>query len=90
MLDDGRTLLGLCNDIAQQRKNNRRSRIDNCYHHQWTRIAALTGLAHSSRAKHRYNESLVEITNPTVKIQKTAQHIIKLRNVTTFAYYMIC
>ena len=37
-----------------------------------------------------YNESLLEITNLTVKIQKLAQHIIKLINITTFAHYMIC
>ena len=34
--------------------------------------------------------SLLEITNLTVRIQKLAQHIIKLRNITVFAYYMIC
>ena len=56
----------------------------------YTTFPALTGLAHSSRAKYRYNESLLEITNLTVKIQKLAQHIIKLINITTFAYYMIC
>ena len=76
-----------------------------CFSHQWTRIGegyklsptrnyttfhALTGLAHSSGAKYRYNENLLEITNLAVTIQKTAQHIIKLRNITTFAYYMIC
>ena len=44
----------------------------------------------SSRAKYCYNESLLEITNLTVKIQKLAQHIIKLINITTFAHYMIC
>ena len=56
----------------------------------YTTFPALTGLAHSSRAKYRHNESLLEITNLTVKIQKLAQHIIKLINITTFVYYMIC
>ena len=36
----------------------------------YTTFPALTGLAHSSRAKYRYNESLLGITNLTVKIQK--------------------
>ena len=47
----------------------------------YTTFPALTGLAHSSRAKYRYNESLLEITNLTVKIQKSSQHIIKLINI---------
>ena len=42
----------------------------------YTTFPALTGLAHFSRAKYRYNESLLEITNLTVKIQKQAQPII--------------
>ena len=81
------------------------SMLLHAFSHQWTRIGegdklspsrnyttfpALTGLAHSPRAKYRYNESLLEITNLTVKIQKLAQHIIKLINITTFAHYMIC
>ena len=81
------------------------SMLLHAFSHQWTRIGegyklsptrnyttfhALTGLAHSSRAKYRYNESLLEIINLTVKIQKLAQPIIKLRNITIFAYYMIC
>ena len=37
----------------------------------YTTLPALTGLAHSSRAKYRYNESLLEITNLAVKIQKS-------------------
>ena len=79
--------------------------LRHAFFHQWTRIGegynlyptrnyttfpALTDLAHSSRAKYRYNESLLEITNLTVKIQNLTQPIIKLINITTFAYYMIC
>ena len=57
---------------------------------KYTTFPTLIGLSHSSRSKYRYNESLLEITNLTVTIQKLAQHIIKLINITTFAYYMIC